>query len=405
MKRQQRQDAERIPTRAILWARISEDKAGDEHGVNNQINALKKFAARNLPGWGFGPDSTHLVIENDRSGYKRDYKVWDSRLRCDTYRTNRPQLWEIIRMLRSGEADGILVRDVRRASRDPKDMEELIEAFTEWPDKQGIPRPVARSIEGDMKLGNASDILMARFQTAMARGESGQQGLHVSMALSASVDAGKIVGLGPRPWGYDRIRADDGKAQLVPRSMNPDGTFKKDSEAYWFRWAADAVLAGKPLGYVCLIINRQECMDPKVAGRNLVRHYDKGAYWTYSKVRSILLKPRMAGILMWKGEVIRKDAWPAIIPEATWLAMCKVLENPNPSGAKRGPQPGVARPRHLGTGIYLRNHQLPAEPVWIMPVWLIGAAIAFSIFVSLLAGLYPASRAARLDPVQTLKYE
>ena len=60
---------------------------------------------------------------------------------------------------------------------------------------------------------------------------------------------------------------------------------------------------------------------------------------------------------------------------------------------------------NVGTGIYLHRHQLPAEAVWIMPSWLIVAAIAFSILVSLLAGLYPASRAARLDPVQTLKYE
>jgi putative ABC transport system permease protein len=65
----------------------------------------------------------------------------------------------------------------------------------------------------------------------------------------------------------------------------------------------------------------------------------------------------------------------------------------------------IGKAINIGTGIYLRNHQLPAEPVWILPPWLIGAAIAFSILVSLLAGLYPASRAARLDPVQTLKYE
>jgi putative ABC transport system permease protein len=65
----------------------------------------------------------------------------------------------------------------------------------------------------------------------------------------------------------------------------------------------------------------------------------------------------------------------------------------------------IGKAINIGTGIYLHNHQLPAEAVWIMPPWLIGAAIAFSIVVSLLAGLYPASRAARLDPVQTLKYE
>ena len=65
----------------------------------------------------------------------------------------------------------------------------------------------------------------------------------------------------------------------------------------------------------------------------------------------------------------------------------------------------IGKAINVGTGIYLRNHQLPAEAVWILPPWLIGAAIGFSIVVSLLAGLYPASRAARLDPVQTLKYE
>ncbi len=65
----------------------------------------------------------------------------------------------------------------------------------------------------------------------------------------------------------------------------------------------------------------------------------------------------------------------------------------------------IGKAINIGTGFYLQRHQLPAEPVWILPPWLIGAAIAFSIVVSLLAGLYPASRAARLDPVQTLKYE
>jgi putative ABC transport system permease protein len=45
------------------------------------------------------------------------------------------------------------------------------------------------------------------------------------------------------------------------------------------------------------------------------------------------------------------------------------------------------------------------EQIWFVPWWLVGSAIAFAIVVSLLSGLYPASRAARLDPVQALRYE
>ena len=65
----------------------------------------------------------------------------------------------------------------------------------------------------------------------------------------------------------------------------------------------------------------------------------------------------------------------------------------------------IGRLINFGTNIYLARHQIAPAQIWSMPLWLALAAIAFSIAVSLLSGLYPASRAARLDPVQTLRYE
>jgi len=60
---------------------------------------------------------------------------------------------------------------------------------------------------------------------------------------------------------------------------------------------------------------------------------------------------------------------------------------------------------NLGTNVYLKSQSFPPEHFWAVPWWLVGLAILFSFIVSLLSGLYPAGRAARLDPVQALRYE
>jgi putative ABC transport system permease protein len=60
---------------------------------------------------------------------------------------------------------------------------------------------------------------------------------------------------------------------------------------------------------------------------------------------------------------------------------------------------------NIGTNVYLKRQSLPPEHFWAVPWWLVGGAIAFAFVVSLVSGLYPAGRAARLDPVQALRYE
>jgi putative ABC transport system permease protein len=60
---------------------------------------------------------------------------------------------------------------------------------------------------------------------------------------------------------------------------------------------------------------------------------------------------------------------------------------------------------NFGANLYIRSQGGTPGTLFSLPLWLVGGAIAFSIFVSLIAGSYPASRAARLDPIRALRHD
>jgi len=65
----------------------------------------------------------------------------------------------------------------------------------------------------------------------------------------------------------------------------------------------------------------------------------------------------------------------------------------------------VTRVGNVVVNHYLRREGLPPADLFDMPVWLVLGAVAFSLVVTLVAGLYPALRAARVDPVAALRHE
>jgi putative ABC transport system permease protein len=65
----------------------------------------------------------------------------------------------------------------------------------------------------------------------------------------------------------------------------------------------------------------------------------------------------------------------------------------------------VGRVVNLGANIYLQNQGVPAANLFTIPWWLVTGGVGFALIISLLAGSFPAMRAARLDPIQALRHD
>jgi putative ABC transport system permease protein len=65
----------------------------------------------------------------------------------------------------------------------------------------------------------------------------------------------------------------------------------------------------------------------------------------------------------------------------------------------------IGRVINFVTNVYLQRQDIKPENFWVVTPPLVIAALVFSFLVSWGAGLYPAYRAARLDPVQALRHD
>jgi len=65
----------------------------------------------------------------------------------------------------------------------------------------------------------------------------------------------------------------------------------------------------------------------------------------------------------------------------------------------------VGRIINFGANRYIVSQGGTAGDLFSIPLWLVLGSIGFAIVVSLIAGSYPARRAARLDPIQALRHD
>ena len=247
-------------------------------------------------------------------------------------RVLRPGWQSVLADLQSGAARAVLAEDLDRVARDPRDLEDLLDAV------QGC-RGQARSLSGSLRLtdgGRPDEMAMARVMVAMASKASSDTSRRVADGRERSARAGSYAG-GPRPFGYRADKdAPKGAKTLV---VVP-------AEAAVVRSVAAAIVAevvppgGKSSVLAICARELRAGNVPTVSG----------APWTALALRDIMCSHAIAGITVNKRTKVETDgAWPAILDRGLWEEVRGILLDP----ARRDNVGNGNAPRWLGSGLYV----------------------------------------------------
>ena len=241
-----------------IYTRISSDPDGTALGVARQRDDCEALCARK--GW----TVAGYYQDNDLSAYSR--------------KVVRPSYQQMLKDIEAGVIGGIVVYDTDRLTRQPKEMEHIIELADRHPGLR------LATCSGDIDLATDNGQMMARIVGATARKASQDTARRVKRKKLELAVAGKWAGGGRRPFGYEK-----------------DGLTVRPAEAEVVREMAGRVVAGESLGSIARDMDRR---GVKTVG---------GKSWRLTTLRQLLTGGRIAGRRTADGEDVGPAAWAEII--------------------------------------------------------------------------------------------
>lgn len=245
------------PERPGAYVRISSDPFGEERGIDRQI-ADTQAKAKQL-GWG----APQTYAENDTSAFRRrKVELPDG---TTAMRVVRPQFRQALDDLKDGTIDGLLVYDIDRLVRDPRDLEDLVDVCVEH------QRPV-QAVTTNLDLLSPDGQVMARMLVNFAHKSSQDTSRRVSRALAEKARRGGQL-TSTRPFGWEEDR----------KTLRP-------KEAAILREVIKHITEG---GTITDGIRMLEASGvPPVRSKT----------WQRSSLRLILCRPALAGIATYRGK-------------------------------------------------------------------------------------------------------
>jgi DNA invertase Pin-like site-specific DNA recombinase len=342
--------------RCFIYARISEDREGAHLATERQTDDCHALAQQLST-----PQTEYKVIrvfeDNDLSAYTGK---------------PRPDYKAMLDALRNGQAECVLAWHTDRLHRSPVELEEYIDVCG----PAGIDTRTVKA--GQLDLSTATGRMIARQLGVQARYEVERMIERSRRARDQKVGRGEYAG-GPRPFGYEpdgvtprtlqcpdcartgpdeftvRRQCDEcGTVDQFTRNLACQGceatdtlkvtrmcvgcgaeaVFATGSEAAIVRDAAEAVLSGTSLNSLAEALAK--------AGQGT----SHGNRQRGPNLRAVLLRPRNAGLMKHRGDVVGRADWMPLLDEPTWRSLVAVLEDPS-----RIPSVPNTR-KHLGSNIY-----------------------------------------------------